>query len=182
MVSSASHPEISHSWDITLILSLVGYHCPLVSLVSVEDCWGAGEKQAAEGLHKSCSRSGEGIRTPPPISTVMFKPFHIQILSFVSLAAGKVQSGKQLLGINELVMLSVFLEGCCAASFFFIKNSWPTVAVVSNPMIKAGFKSPSPNRASRAASLPAVDGEYLWLCCKQHARALRSFPSAAFAT
>lgn len=78
---------------------------------------------------------------PPTISTVMFKPFLIQILSFVSLAAGKALSGKQLLGINELVMLSVFLEGCCAVSFCFIKNSWPTVAVVSNSMIKAGFKS-----------------------------------------
>lgn len=94
---------------------------------------------------------------PPAISTVMFKPFHIQILSFVSLAAGKALSGKQLLGINELVMVSVFLEGCCAASFFFIKTSWPTVAVVSNSMIKAGFKSPSPNRAPGAAWLPAVD-------------------------
>lgn len=75
-------------------------------------------------------------------------------------------------------MLTVFLEECCAASFFFIKNSWPTVVVVSNPMIKAGFKSPNPSRASHAASCPAVDGEHLWLCCAQP---LRPFPAAAFA-
>lgn len=76
--------------------------------------------------------------------------------AFVSLAAGKIQSGKQLLGINELVMLSVIPEGCCATSFFFVKNSWPTVAVGSNATMRAEFKSTSPNRASQAALLSAV--------------------------
>lgn len=74
-------------------------------------------------------------------------------------------------------MLTVFLEECCAASFFFIKNSWPTVVVVSNPMIKAGFKSPNPGRASHAASCPAVDGEHLWLCCAQPTE---TFSSSSF--
>lgn len=180
MVSSPSHPEISHSWDWTLLLSLVGYHTAYQYLVSVEDCWGAGEKQAAEGFRGSCSR--EGIWTSPQVSTVRFKPFHIQILSFVSLAAGKIQSGKQLLGINELVMLSVLLEGCCAASFFFIKTSWPTVAVVSNPMIKAGFKSPA--RTERLA-LPhcLLSTESTCGSAANSTRAARwgLFPSAAFA-